>query len=481
MRGLSAQDGNSGPGRSIDGNSADHSDGGYAVAPGGGSFPRHEVIIVGAGIAGMSAAWSLRERDVVVLEAGDRVGGRMRSEVRGRYWLNLGAHIFKPGGAVAELCRELDLQTVEPQGSFLAVAMHGRIFRATRPEALPLRLPLSPPARLSLVRAGLRMLSAQRQAARFLARGDGSPTDVVQKVRSLWDMTFADLLGPMHPDVEALMRVFANRCGGELHELSALAGSVGFHDLFGGTRANIVSGSSKLPEELRGALGARVLTGAKVTRVEQSPGSVEVEYVIGGQHRLLTADVCIMATPAPVTRELVTNLPDALRAALGLIRYTPFVVAGIFTDEAGAMPWDDLYALAVPGRSFCMFFNPANAVRQDAPRRAGGALVVYAVADRAAKLLELSDDTIRDRYLGDLYDIFPEAKEVVREVVIQRWPLGCTITFIGRNGIPDSLFGPWERICFAGDYLQALGMGMDGSIVSGQQAARSARMRLPKK
>ena len=39
----------------------------------------YEAVIVGGGIAGLAAAWELRDRNIKVFEAADRVGGRMRS------------------------------------------------------------------------------------------------------------------------------------------------------------------------------------------------------------------------------------------------------------------------------------------------------------------------------------------------------------------------------------------------------------------
>ena len=36
----------------------------------------HEAIVIGGGIAGLAAAWRLRHRDVLLLEARDRLGGR---------------------------------------------------------------------------------------------------------------------------------------------------------------------------------------------------------------------------------------------------------------------------------------------------------------------------------------------------------------------------------------------------------------------
>jgi len=66
-----------------------------------------DVVIVGGGIAGLSAAWRLRHRDALLLEAGDRLGGRMRSDPCGQYWLNYGAHLFPaPGSLVDGMARE---------------------------------------------------------------------------------------------------------------------------------------------------------------------------------------------------------------------------------------------------------------------------------------------------------------------------------------------------------------------------------------
>ena len=418
-----------------------------------------KVVIVGGGIAGLAAAWSLRDDDVCVLEADGRVGGRLKSEVRDPYWLNLGAHILQDGGPMATLAAELGLSLVTPPGTFLATAMKGRIIRAGRAEAFFFRLPLSFAARLSLAQVGIRLILAGRQAE--------------SKRAQLEQTTFANLLGPMHPDVESLMRVIANRIGGELHEISGYAGQAGFHHLWLGMRVNIRGGSARLPEALHAALGSRTQTGARVICVTQLADCVEIEYELAGERRHMKALACVMAVPAPVARQLMSSLPPDLEEALGSVRYTPFVVAGIFTNETNPMPWDNLYALAVPGRSFCMLFNPSNALRDSRPRQPGGCLVVYAVAERAAQLLELSDAAIQDRYLTDLYDILPQTRGIVREVVIQRWPIGTFIGIPQRGKFREKLAARWGRTFFAGDYMMSLD-GVDASQ-TGREAAHAVR------
>ena len=53
-----------------------------------------EIIVIGAGVAGLAAACRLRERGchVTLLERSDRVGGRASSKLREGFRLDSGAH-----------------------------------------------------------------------------------------------------------------------------------------------------------------------------------------------------------------------------------------------------------------------------------------------------------------------------------------------------------------------------------------------------
>jgi oxygen-dependent protoporphyrinogen oxidase len=453
-------------------------------AEGENAAPVHDVVVVGAGLAGLAAAWALRDRDVVLVESEDRVGGRVRSLRRDPYWLNLGAHLLGgPDMITRQLAGEFGLDTIVPEGLIAAVAMRGRVVRVRRAELLPFSLPLSLGARLSLIRTGLRLRRDERRVLR-LDRGailhseDPQAYDSLVVDPTLEAVSLTEYLGRIHPDVEALFRVVANRGAGELDDTSADYGIGAFIGSFRYKRANVINGTEQLVGALVDRLGRAPITSARVVDVRQDPTGVNVEYADGSGNgvRQVRARAGVVAVPAPIARKIVPGLPEWKDRALAQVRYAPFLVAGMFTSERAPMPWDDIYAIASPDSSFCMFFNPASPFRNRRPRLPGGALVIYSAGERARALAERSDSEVRDRYLADLARIFPESRSIVDEVVIARWEYGGPTPFPGRSAIQRELAAGLGRISFAGDYLQY--SGLDSAFQSGLRAATLARATL---
>ena len=411
----------------------------------------HDAIVVGGGIAGLAAAWALRDRDVVVLEAADRVGGRIRSERRGELWLNLGAHVFAGAGSATDaLLEQTGVAAAEVPGILTAVSLRGRLVAGRRVETHPLALPLALRDRVALARTGLRLRRAVRRYGRVPA---------ANVLAHLGDESFSDWLGPVPDAVDAILRATLRRSSAEPEQLAAGYGIGYFHlvwDRSGGLARNILGGPATLTEAIAAALGPRVRTATPVESVIEEPGAVRV--VCAGEER--RARNAILATPAHVTRAIAT-LPAELDGALAQIAYGRYVLAAFLVEEDGAAPWRDIYAIATPGRSFNMLFNMSNVQRR------GGSLMAYSGASLADPLWALEDDEVRARYLADLREVLPGVR--VSETVIHRWEHGLPYVRPGRHAIQGILERTSGRVMLAGDYLGS--RYTDTAIASGLSAA----------
>lgn len=418
----------------------------------------HDVVVVGGGIAGLAAAWHLRGLDVIVLEASERIGGRIRSEPRGDVWLNFGAHVF--GGAdtaTGRLLAETGVHTAQVEGRLAAVALRNRVVASGAVETYPFRLPLPLRSRAALVRAGVKLRLAVRRYGVVASRRPGEPAAARQQrmLDFLDDRSFSDFIGPLPSDVDAIFRATLNRSSGEPEELAAGYGIGYFHLVWNraaGLSRNIVGGPSTLIEALAAGLDGPVHMNARVTAVLPGEDGVTVRYLQAGVEHEVRARSAVVATPAFVAREIVRGLPADTDAALAKMRYGPYVVGAFLTSETRAMPWDDVYALATPQRSFGMLFNTANVLRGN-DRQPGGSLMVYAAADTARALGGLDDDEVRSRFLADLGSIYPDAGASVTEVAIQRWDEGLPYAAVGRAQLQAALMRPLGRVHLAGDYL----------------------------
>jgi oxygen-dependent protoporphyrinogen oxidase len=439
-----------------------------------------DVIIVGGGLAGLSAGWRLRHWDTVLLESGSRVGGRIRSERRGPYWLNWGGHVFAgPGTSTDALLTEAGVTAAQVPGSLAGLAMNGKLLLKGRIETYPFRIPMPLSSRLAMVKTGLKVGGQVLRYANIVRQRPGEDPSVRQQ--RIYDFenarSFRDFVGDLPEDAEALFRPTVTRSAADPHEISAGAG-IGYFSLVWnigqGLNRGIVGGPSTLTESIAAALGDRIELDTEVVEVVHKQRSVVVRYRQNGTDHEVEGRFVVLATPATVSHRVAVDLPQDIREALGKIIYGSYVSAAFLTNESTPQPWDDAYAIATPKRSFNIALNQASLVRgRESVRQPGGSIMTFSPAALARTLLEKSDEEILRIYTDDLNQVLdPGFGESVVEAQVQRWETGAPYCFPGRGALQPTLMRRGSRVFLAGDYLGTL--YTETAIQTGFSAAQEA-------
>jgi oxygen-dependent protoporphyrinogen oxidase len=439
-----------------------------------------DVVIVGGGLAGLSAGWRLRHWDTVLLECDRRVGGRIRSERRGQYWLNWGAHVFAgPGTSTDALLNEVGIAAVAVPGSLKSLSMNGRFIRKGRVETYPFRIPMPRASRASILTAGVKIGGAVVRYANVVRQRPGESGAARQQ--RIYDFenerTFQEFIGSLPEDAAALFKTTVTRSGGDMDEISAGAG-IGYFSLVWnvgqGLNRGIVGGPSTLTEAISVALGERVQLGAEVQEIVHKADSVVVRYRQDGADREAEGRCVVLATPATVSHRVAVNLPSDIREALGKVVYGPHVSAAFLTNETSPRPWDDSYGIACPKRSFAIALNQASIVRgTESERQPGGSIMTFSPAGLGRALLDKSDEEIVNTHLADLEQVLGSgfAASVV-EGKASRWKDGSPYCFPGRSKLQPTLMRRSSRVFLAGDYLGTL--YTESAITTGFSAAQEA-------
>jgi protoporphyrinogen/coproporphyrinogen III oxidase len=439
-----------------------------------------DVVIVGGGLAGLAAGWRLRHWDTVLLESGSRVGGRIRSERRGQYWLNWGGHVFAGSGSSTDaLLAEAGITAAQVPGSLAGVAMNGTLLLNGRIETYPFRIPMPLSSRIALLKAGIKV---GRQVLRYATIVRQRPSeDPAARQQRIYDFengrSFRDFVGDLPEDAEALFRPTVTRSAADPHEISAGAG-IGYFSLVWnigqGLSRGIVGGPSTLTQGIAAALGDRVQLDTEVVEIVHKRRSVVVRYRHDGLDREVEARCVVLATPATVSHRVAVDLPHDIREALGNVIYGPYVSAAFLTDESTPQPWDAAYAIATPKQSFNVVLNQASLVRgSESARQPGSSIMTFSPASLARTLLEKSDEEILRIYTEDLNHVLGSGfGGSVVESQVQRWETGAPYCFPGRAALQPTLTRRDSRVFLAGDYLGTL--YTETAIQTGFSAAQEA-------
>jgi phytoene dehydrogenase-like protein len=253
-----------------------------------------DVVVVGAGLAGLACARALHRagRDVVVLEASDAVGGRVRTDEVDGFRLDRGFQVMLTG--YPELRANVDLAALDPRSFSPGVTIRrgGRFHRL----ADPTREPASAPGALRLATPldGLRLLAWRRRLLRTpgptLATAPQASTAELLAGRGFSSGLVAGFFRPFLSGTFFDPRLSTSSRLTELVFRSFLRGEV----------AVPAHGMQRLPEQVASALPAdRVRTATPVEAVE--PG---VAHTADGP---LRADAVVVATEAPAAARLLAG------------------------------------------------------------------------------------------------------------------------------------------------------------------------------
>src|SRR4051794_19355906 len=443
-----------------------------------------DVVVVGAGVAGLVAAARVRAagRSVAVLEARpDRVGGRLETVSVSGHAVDLGgtwigADHARARALVAELGLRLRATSVAGRA---VVADDGRL-ASERQQALR-----HPVAELSQRRASARLDSIARAlppaapwAAPDAQRLDAETLDswlrrhvVGSRSRAVLRGTLANILATDAEQVSLLHALAYLRSNGGWRALLATAG--------GAQQDMVEGGAQSIADRMAERLGDAVVLGAPVRALEHGAGGV----------RAVSDGVVVNG------RAGVVALPPALAAR---VVYAP-PLAGARDQLWQRMPHGDVIKVVAVydeafwrgaglsgeswGRDLPYSFSYDVADASGRP----GALATFFVGERARVLRVLGEDEWRDRALAGLAHCFGAgasrpAAVVVRDWAAEPWTRGAYGGFMGPGawtGFGSELRTPAGPIAFCGAETAVDAMGyVEGAIQSGERAADEVLARL---
>lgn len=263
-----------------------------------------DVVIIGAGFAGLSAARELTRlgHDVLVVEGRDRVGGRSYTATVGGVPVDLGATFVGPTqDAVLALAAELGCESVPTYGrgkNLIRWRGSVRTYRSTIP-------------RLSIIE----LLDVSRIQWRFDRICRKVPVDRPWTSPAAADLDAVSLDGwlrSVHAGASTrdLMAIMARVTWGAepdgvsmLHAVRYVKAAGGLHrmlDVQGGAQQDrFLAGTQQITERMAEELGDRVILGAPVRRIARHPGKTLTVSTDRGDHTAASVVVAV----APEHRE----------------------------------------------------------------------------------------------------------------------------------------------------------------------------------
>lgn len=433
------------------------------------------IIVIGAGMAGLTAAFALKQRGhkVTVLEYQDRVGGRVRShEWPDQSVSEFGTTRFRGGMQLTyRYVRHFRLPVISLNDGLPGYFFAGEAATAANLAEWP--WPLAPEERRVTIAASVN---------RYLARLNIDPDAVLDPngpskdlIARLDDVTLGDLLRPVGAS-EAFLGLLEAHVGAGLAEAPALAVLARLCCTFGcPVIYRIAGGNDRLPQALAAEIGAKnIVLSEQVTEIDQSGSRVVVSTKAG---RSYTGDVVISTVPSSVLGEIAftPRLSSAKRRALGAADWADSYRVLCETERAGWLAKGS-YGVPVAGGD-----RPWERVVDITGNATGnrGNIVFSLTGDNAAAVVAMPERERVSFVTGAFRQDAPRYYErpVTTPVGFswseQPWVRGASSRLkLGGAWVLKEWAKAEDRVIFAGDFTTAKSSSVESACESGLRAAQ---------
>jgi oxygen-dependent protoporphyrinogen oxidase len=430
------------------------------------------IIVVGAGVAGLSAALRLRElgAEVLVLEKDPRPGGRVQSIRENGFIVDRGASFLMSSyHQTFELIKILGLESELERPRVPAryeVFCDGSFFRADYGSRLGLLRYRSVPL-IQRLRIGRLAMLALR------LRGPRSPEFLTTlRLETIDDEDLGHFISRvigndlMENYFEPMLTAY---CGWAPEDVSrsylALMTRIGKMDLF-----VLSKGAGQLTEALARSVPVECRATAAFVIKAANGIDVSVKGVDGTCH-VLNADGVVLASPGPTISELWPGWTEPERSFLRHVSYVPAVAVHLCADKDWG--YEGIYGFFYPRRSrrrtVCVALEH---VRYRGRAPVGKSLLYTSPRlDGKTNCLSVPDAEVIDACMNDIEPEFPGIRAATHNAIVFRWDNALPRFPVGYfKGLREFLNARGSgRIELAGDYIG--GPCIEGAVASGNSAA----------
>jgi monoamine oxidase len=369
------------------------------------------VVILGGGVAGLSAAYFLRGQDFLLLEKEDHFGGNAyQEEFEGQPFATGSAFAFR-----------------NDYGDQLSAELGLKLLPVGNPDPTIVNETFVP----DTWKSGIEQLPYPKEVRESFRkfRDDIMKIKLRERVAELDSEPFTKYTAAYAPEIQQWWDGYGpSNWGATTPDTSAFLGIASMQDIAssGEDQRVILPGglgciTHKLVEILQPQYKERLLGSATVVGVVPEKDEVRVTYYCENKLITVAAKAVIVCVPKLIASRLIANLAAEQKAAMHRMRYAPYPVVNVIFDKP---VYNRGYDTWCPGNAFTDFIVADWTVRNSPGYRQKHNILTFYTPLRENQRFTLLDEsnckTLASRVLADFQKLLPEFNANPLEVRLYR-------------------------------------------------------------